>query len=286
MVEWAVKELEAAGVEEARLEAQVLLADTLGVSRASVIAQTYAPPSEEQTARYKDMIAQRVRRVPFAYVRGRQEFYGREFRVTSDVLIPRSETELLIDKVGELFKRGLHSQSEVAFADVGTGSGSITITLLSEHPNTRAVAYDISPAALKVATENARRLDVAGRVSFVLSDLLTEANPGSFDLVVSNPPYIPTDIIPGLEAEVKDYEPRLALDGGGDGLTLYRRLVVEAYQALKPAGWLYVEVGQGNAGNVADLMRVAGYGQIEIFTELRGVERIVCGQKPQDASGA
>ena len=286
MVEWAVKELEGAGVEEARLEAQVLLADTLGVARASVIAQTYPPLTEEQTARYKDMIAQRVRRVPFAYVRGKQEFYGREFMVTRDVLIPRSETELLIDKVGELFARDLYKQDTVRFADVGTGSGSITITLLSEQPNTRGVAYDISPDALRVAGENARRLNVAERAEFVLSDLLTEAESGSFDLIVSNPPYIPTDIIEGLEPEVKVYEPRLALDGGGDGLTIYRRLVVDASRALKPTGWLYMEVGRGNAGNIAELMRQAGYGCIDIFLEPRGVERIVCGQKPPEGTSA
>lgn len=287
---WAAEELRAAGVEEARFEAQLLLAFALGVSRSSVVARTYAPLSGEQRERFTDLIARRVRRVPFAYLRGTQEFYRREFVVTPAVLVPRPETELLVEKVlekvGASFARDLPGQEQVTLADVGTGSGCIAVTLAAEQAQICAVAFDISPDALALAQLNARNNGVAEQVRFVRGDLLTGGAAGAFDIVASNPPYIPTDVIEGLQAEVRDYEPRLALDGGNDGLHVYRILVVGSERALKPGGWLFMEVGQGQADAVSALMRRAGYANIEAFRDLAGIERVVCGQKRGIASQA
>ena len=282
MLEWATGELRAAGIEEARFEAQLLLALTLGVSRSSVIARTYAPLEEEQRQRFADLVAQRARRVPFAYLRGTQEFYGREFVVTPAVLVPRPETELLVEKVSALIENNLTGYGGVTVADVGTGSGCIVVSILAEQPTAHGVAFDISLDALKVAETNAYNNGVSERVRLVRGDLLAGAAEAALDIVVSNPPYIPTAVIEGLQAEVKEYEPRLALDGGEDGLHIYRRLVADAKRVLKMSGWLFMEMGQGQAGDVSGLMRRAGYERIELFRDLAGIERVVCGQKPSE----
>jgi release factor glutamine methyltransferase len=277
---WAAAQLTAAGVENARFEAQLLAALALGVSRASVIARTYPTPTEAQWERFAFLVTQRAQRVPLAYLRGTQEFYGLQFLVTPDVLIPRQETELLVEKVGERIAALRKALESVVLADVGTGSGCIPITLVHTYVGARAVAFDISAQALGVARQNAVYNGVAERVRFVRSDLLAAAGETRFDIVVSNPPYIASEDIGALQAEVRDHEPRLALDGGRDGLHLYRRLVVEARRPLKPGGWLCVEVGQGQAGDVAQLMRMAGYCDMQTYLDFAGIERVVCAQKP------
>ncbi len=285
---WAAAELKAAGIEEARFEAQLLLALVLGVSRSSVVAHTYAPLDARQQNRFADLVSRRARRVPFAYLRGTQEFYGREFAVTPAVLVPRPETELavetVLDKIAVLAVRDLPEQDKITLADVGTGSGCIAVSVAAERAKVWGVAFDISPDALAVAQLNAHKNGVAERVRFVRGDLLTGAMAGAFDVVVSNPPYIPTQVINGLEAEVRDFEPRLALDGGRDGLDMYRRLAVQSERVLKPGGWLVVEVGQEQAGDVSGLMGQAGFLDTQAFRDLAGIERVVCGQKQTDSS--
>ena len=278
-VTWAAGKLDGAGVENARFEAQLLAALALGVSRASVIAQTYAPPTEAQGERFAWLVGQRTRRVPLAYLRGTQEFYGREFVVTPAVLVPRPETELLVEKAGERVAQIVQERGAAVLADVGTGSGCIPISVVAEHGGARAVAIDISPDALAVARRNAAQNGVAERVRFVRSDLLAGMGQERFDVIVSNPPYIAAGDLDGLQAEVRDWEPRLALDGGSDGFLLYRRLIVEARQTLKPNGWLLMEVGQGQAGDVTKLMQVAGYGDIQTHLDFAGIGRVVSGRR-------
>lgn len=301
LVVWAAQALEAAGIENARFEAQLLLAMTLGVSRSSIVAQTYPAPCEAQQTRFADLVRQRSERIPMAYLRGSQEFYGREFLVTPAVLVPRPETELLVEKILMLLnekvtqkeeliqkeesttedtsKKGLQRQNPVLLADVGTGSGCIPVSILGEQTNLRALAFDLSEEALGVARQNAAGNGVGDRIRFVQGDLLTGARGGSFDIIVSNPPYIPSSEIASLQKEVSVYEPRLALDGGTDGLDIYRRLIVQAYQALKSPGWLALEVGCGQADDVAVLLRQAGYEAIQTSIDLAGIARVVQGQK-------
>ena len=300
-VGWAARRLSASGVESPRLEAQLLLALALGISRTAVTAGLFGPLDGERQRRFHDLVTARCSHVPLAYLRGTQEFYSLDFEVGTAVLIPRSETEMLVEFALETFAAAanmpearLHSSKTSAdlearandsgssirrdrwtLADVGTGSGCIAISALFHLPSARGVAVDISRAALEVAGRNADRHVVTERLRFVQGDLLSGAAAGSFDLILSNPPYIPSGDLEGLQAEVRDSEPRLALDGGPDGLAPYRVLAVSARRCLKRGGRLAVEVGQGQSEDVASLFESAGMSGIEVRKDLAGIERLV-----------
>jgi len=208
---------------------------------------------------------QRIKGAPTQYITGRQEFYGREFRVTPDVLIPRPETEHLVETA---LGRGGNS-----VLDIGTGSGAIAVTLALE-ATARVTASDVSPAALRVARQNADAL--GARVDFVACDLGAALADGSFDLVVSNPPYIAGRDRTSLQAEVRDHEPALALFGGEDGLAVYQRLVPEARRLLRPGGWLMMELG--DAGAVREMC--GSWTGVEIVNDLAGIPRVLLARKP------
>lgn len=273
----AITILAAAGIETPRLEARLLLAFVLKISNASVIAGTYAALRPEQTAEFARLIAERARRVPLAYLRGTQEFYALEFAVSPAVLIPRPETEWLTEIA--VRKAAQNPAGPFVLADVGTGSGCIIVSAAKNQGNIQAAAFDISSEALEIARSNAARHGVSERVRFVQGDLLTGARPESFDLIVSNPPYIPAGEIAGLQPEVGVYEPKLALAGGADGLEIYRRLIPQAWRALKWDGGLSVEVGQAQAQAVEALMRGTDYFPVTIQNDLAGIERFVSGTK-------
>ncbi len=275
MLEEAIRRLTAAGIENARMEAQLLLAQVMGINRAAVIAGIFPEPTAEQRAEFLCLAGEREKRVPLAYLRGTQEFYGLTFRVSPSVLIPRPETELLV----EFALSVLAECPAPMIADIGTGSGCIPIAILANCPTARGVAFDISAEALAVAVENAAANQVAERLKFVQSDLLTSGGFG-FDFVVSNPPYIPTHEIATLQAEVRDYEPRLALDGGRDGLTAFRRIITNAKSILKADGWLAMEAAQGQTETVAQLLRAAGYAEVETRPDFAKIERIAIGRLP------
>ena len=287
----AASALQAAGVESARLEAQLLLGLALGVSRTAIVAGLHPEPIEEQWARFDALMAKRRERVPFAYLRGTQDFYGLEFVVTPAVLIPRPETELLVDFAREKLPLSNTSNRELnrrrdlplhsVLADVGTGSGCIAIAVLANAPGVWGVAVDRSAAALSVAQTNAARNGVAERLRLVEGDLLSGERDGRFDVIVSNPPYIPSGEIADLQAEVRDSEPRLALDGGRDGLDLVRDLARDAVRALRPGGWLGVEIARGQAEDTAAILSAAGLANIETRRDLAGIERVICGQKAE-----
>ena len=270
----AIARLTAAGVETPRLEAQLLLAQALGVTRTAVVAGIYREASEEQFAEFERLVQARERRVPLAYLRGTQEFYGLTFRVGPEVLIPRPETEMLVEFALEKLGETVGS-----LADVGTGSGCIVTSALAHNAAVRGVGFDLSAAALAVARGNAAQNGVAERVRWVQGDLLLGAGAERFAVVVSNPPYIPSAEIEALAPEVRDAEPRLALDGGADGLECYRRLAEQAMRALRPGGWLAVEVGMGQAPDVAALWQTADWQAVEARRDLAGIERVVCGRK-------
>jgi release factor glutamine methyltransferase len=260
--------LEDAGVSEPRLTAEVLLMHAISLDHACDRAWLYAHAGDELREvwwiHYGRYLHERMQGKPTQYVTGRQEFYGREFRVTPDVLIPRPETEILIEAA--LAKIGNGS----LVLDIGVGSGAIAVTLALETKG-RVYATDISRAALGVAAENARTL--GADVSFVGGDLGSAFAEASFDMVVSNPPYVPLRDRESLQREVRDFEPEFALYAGADGLDVYRRLIPEGRRLLKPRGWLIMELGHESLGPVREML--AGWDDVETIDDLAGITRVI-----------
>ncbi len=260
--------------ENAARDAQAILQIASGLTRVQMLAQPDRLLREEEAGAFQGMIAQRRGGVPIQHLRGSQEFFGRDFLVTPDVLIPRPETEHIIEEVLRLCPG---RTSPLRFADVGTGSGILAITLALEYPRSTVIALDISPAALDIAKQNAARLGVADRVQFLQSDLFEALAPQeTFDIIVSNPPYIPTVEAGDLHPQVRDHEPHLALFGGEDGLDIMRRLIPQAAQHVTHAGWLLIETA-GRTPALDDVLKKIG--SVHFVRDLQGIERIVVIQK-------
>ena len=259
--------LEQAGIAVPRLTAEVLLAHATGHDRAWLHAHSGDGLKEVWWIHYGRYLHQRLQGQPAQQITGVQEFYGREFRVTPDVLIPRPETEHVIEAALRLGSRNI--------VDIGTGSGAIAVTLALE-TSASVVGTDISLAALGVAAANGRRHDAA--VTWLACDLGSALPSGSFDLVVSNPPYVPARDKSTLQREVRDYEPEVALYGGDDGLEMYRRLVPEAERLLIPGGWLVMEIGY-TLGNAVSVM-LGAWKDVQIRTDLAGLPRVVMARRP------
>jgi release factor glutamine methyltransferase len=252
-------------------------------------------------ARFDAFVDRRATGEPIQYITGEQEFYGLPFRVTPDVLIPRPETEHVVEKTLELaatldstvtghdFSRAeSRTEQDRAIApaefprilDVGTGSGAIAVALAHNLPNAQIIAVDVSPAALKVASGNAERNGVKDRIRFRQSDLLATVADQRFQMVVSNPPYVPTADRDSLSIEVREHEPALALFAGEDGLDVFRRLIPAAFAVLEPSGFLLMEIGFGQSAAVAALLADAGFGGIDFLPDLQGIPRVACAQRP------
>ncbi len=274
-IDGAAARLAAAGVDSPRLDAELLLADVLGVGRAALIARRPEPVPAAALSPFEARVARRAAREPAAYILGRQEFYGLDLEVTPDVLIPRPETELLVEAGLE----HIASHPAPVVADVGTGSGCIAVALAVGTPQARVIAVDASEAALAVARRNARRHAVAGQIELVRGDLLSAVE-GPLDLVVANLPYVSTEEVETLMPDVRLYEPRLALDGGaGDGMGLVRTLVAQSVGRLAPGGLLLLEVAAGQAARAADLLRSVGaFSDVSTRGDLAGIERMVRGR--------
>ena len=269
----AAAALEAAGVPAPERDAERLLRHVTGWDRAAVVALPDAPVDEEAAARFRALVARRAARVPLQHLVGTQAFWRHDFLVTPDVLVPRPETEVLVETALGL----LRGASRPVIVDVGTGSGCIALSLAAERPGAEVHAVDVSTAALAVAVENARRLGLEDRVVFHDGDLLAPvaALRGRADLVVSNPPYVDAADRDTLEPEVRDHEPAMALFPPGDALLFYRRLAAEAPTLLRPGGWLAVEVGAGQAAAVAALFDHAGLAAAAPTADLAGIPRVV-----------
>jgi release factor glutamine methyltransferase len=266
--------LERKGFTQARLEAELLVAHTLSLDRLRLFLELDRPLSEEDLARGRALIARRARHEPVAYITGTREFYGRKFAVNSSVLIPRPETELLIDRVRELSRA--RSEETLRLLDVGTGSGAIAITLALELPNTRWVASDISSAALAVARDNATRLNAPpGAIEFLEGDGARGAlNFAPFDFVVSNPPYIAHEVRSELEPDVREFEPALALFApAGDPHHWLKRLLDESPALLAPGGRLLVEIGHDQAQAAKELCLAHGR-EVRIHLDYAKLPRI------------
>lgn len=271
----ATRALEHAGVPEARREAGSLLSFILGKDRTFLIGHAEDSVDENSLTRFREFVERRSEGEPLQYITGVQDFYGREFRVTPDVLIPRPETELLVEAA-------LQIVGEAPFiCDVGTGSGCIAVTLLCEIVNARAVLIDKSPAALAVAKINAHDHSVVDRTQFVVSDCFDalDSRDYEFELIVSNPPYVTEAALEGLQREVRDHEPLMALSPGGDGLGVIRRLIDEAPAFIKQNGHMLMEIGFDQREAVESLIKESAWSLREIRPDLQGIPRIVVLQK-------
>lgn len=268
----AVRALAAAGVPDPARDARALLAHALGVERGRLTLALPDPVAPAARARLEAAVAARAARQPVAQITGRRAFWGHVFRVTPDVLDPRPETERLV----ELALAGPVSR----MLDLGTGTGAILLSVLAECPGATGLGTDISPPALEVARGNARALALSERAGFTLSDWW-QAVSGSFDLIVSNPPYIAAGEMPGLSPEVRLWEPRLALTPGGDGLAAYRAIAAGALAHLAPGGRLMVEIGPTQAAAVCDIFRAAGLDAPVVHPDLDGRDRVIAVRRPQ-----
>ncbi len=273
----AEKRLSAAGVASPGFDAAVLLGRLLGVDRGGLAVRRRDPLDPGVAARLFDAIGRRAAREPLQHITGEQEFHGRPFKVDRGVLIPRPETEGIVEAVARL-----DPVDGAIVADLGTGSGCIAVTLAIEHPGLQVVALDSSAEALELARDNARCHGVAGRIDFRLSDF---ADPPAewcsrMSLVVSNPPYVSEAEWARLEPEVRDHEPRRALVGGVSGYEAYEALGPQALRLLQPGGHLILELGMGQERQVAELMNRAGFVDVRVDPDLRGIPRVLVARKP------
>lgn len=276
-LELAAKFLAGRGGASARLDAELLLAEVLATDRVGVYLRFDRPLGRAEVDAYRALIRRRGEGEPVAHLTGRREFWSRSFTVTPDVLVPRPETELVVERALAWIRETGGRDRAPRILDLGTGSGAIAVALAVELPEASVIAVDLSPAAAAIAERNADTAGVATRVRVVVSDW-TAALPADarFDLVVANPPYIPSPDLATLPPEVRR-EPVLALDGGADGLDAYRRIVVEAVRVVEPGGALFCEVGAGQAPAVAALLAAAGFEDVVSFTDLAGIARVVGG---------
>ena len=271
----ASRELDQGGVAEGRREAGSLLSHVIGKDRTFLISHAGDVLGERELERFENAIARRAKGEPAQYITGTQDFYGRAFRVTPNVLIPRPETELLVEAALQVMNVGS------VICDVGTGSGCIAITLLCERSDARAVAVDVSEAALEVARTNAQKLLVHDRIDFRVSDCFAALREGKdlFDVIVSNPPYVSANQLPGLQREVRDHEPLVALSPGDDGLSIIRRLLNDSPRFLRARGYLLMEIGFDQGETVQQLVDPNIWTLKEVHPDLQSIPRIVVLQK-------
>jgi release factor glutamine methyltransferase len=277
VLEWATADFRTRGLPSPRLDADVLLAFALGETRVKLVIDRDRPLSPTDLARFRDLVKRRRAHEPVAYLVGVREFYGRPFKVDARVLVPRPDTEALVDAA---LSRTAHVSLSLRALDLCTGSGCVGVTIARERPTSRVHATDTSEAALAVARDNALRLG-AYNVSFALGDLFSPLDLRSrFDLVVANPPYIASAEVLELAPDIKDHEPRAAVDGGADGLDVIRRIAEGAPRFLVPKGALAVEVGAGQAAETTRLFTARGFEAVAATRDYAGIDRVVAGRWP------
>jgi release factor glutamine methyltransferase len=275
VLKWAADDFRGRGIESPRLDAEVLLAHALGATRVQLVIDGKRPLLPEELARFRDLVKRRRAREPIAYIVGQREFYGRVFRVDARVLVPRPDTETLVEVA--LARTRACSMSMRAL-DLCTGGGCVAITLGRERPTASVTAVDVSDGALAVARANAMRLG-AYNVALLRGDLFEGLEGRTFDVVTANPPYVPSAEIAALAPDIREHEPRLALDGGADGLDLVRRIVEEAPRFLAARGVLAVEVGAGEAAATRALFEQRGFLAVETAKDYARIERVVSGER-------
>ncbi|HEX2491672.1 MAG TPA: peptide chain release factor N(5)-glutamine methyltransferase [Blastocatellia bacterium] len=273
----ASEHLRAASVPNDLLDAQTLLAEAIGKDRSYLIINFNQQISEDVLSKYQTMVSRRAAGEPLQYITGHQEFFGLDFEVTSDVLIPRPETELIVEETIRLVQQNRIARSvPPLIIDVGAGSGCIAVTLARELGDARLIASDISMPALRVARRNAARHALDNRVGFVASDLLDAFAEKSFaDFILSNPPYVSNVEIPTLQREVRDWEPQVALTDSNDGLSIYRRLLKDASSRLKPGGYLICEMGYTQSERISAMVDREVWGEARLLEDLQGIPRTI-----------
>ena len=277
LLRWTTRFFESKGIESARLDGELLLAHALGWKRIDLYARYDHVPSAAALARFREMVRARgLQRIPSKYLTGETEFFSLPLAVSPSVLIPRPETELLVERALEL----LAKDQEALVGDLGTGSGAIAIAVAARRPLARVVATDVSEQALAVATANAERHGLAARIEFRRGDWFAALDPGArFDALLANPPYVATPDLDQAMPEVRDHEPRVALDGGPDGLACLRVLIAGGPSWLRPGGWLVVEIGAGQGDAVAQLAReTKAYATVQVTPDYQGIPRIAAMQ--------
>lgn len=262
------------GIDSPDLDARILIGHALGLDHTALVVAGERCLEAAEIARIETLAVRRLGREPIARITGTKEFWGLPLKITPDVLVPRPETETVVEQaLAEVDRTGPRSRA-LRIADLGVGSGAILIALLAELPCACAIGTDRDPAALALARENACRLGFAPRAAFAACDFGAAVAPGC-DLVVTNPPYICTNEIAGLESDVREFDPRGAIDGGPDGLAAYRVIAIHARQILFPGAHLIAEIGRGQGDAVTALFATAGFGRIRIEPDLAGISRVV-----------
>jgi release factor glutamine methyltransferase len=270
VLDWAAQDFAGRGIESPRLDAELLVAKALGIDRVGLYLDLNRPLLESERSAIRPLIARRREREPVAYILGHRDFYGRRFAVTPDVLIPRPDTETLVEHALECIPK----EAPCRVLDVGTGSGAIAVTIAAERPLATVTATDISEAALRVASKNAELHEVAARVRFERADLLGSAD--QYDVVVSNPPYITKAEIKTLQAEVREHEPTAALEAGEDGLDVIRALLSAAEPATASGAQMLIEIGLGQAVSVVDFAAAhTAWQPVAVYPDLNRIERVV-----------
>jgi len=276
ILEWTTGYFTQKGIVSARLDAEVLLAYALEVERLYLYLNRDRPLSSAERQRYRTLVGRRARREPLALITGTKEFWSIPFRIVPGVLIPRPETELLVEAVLDQIK----DVPSPALLEIGTGSGAVAVAVARECPRAHILATDVDTGALKIAALSARNAGVAEAIGLVASDLFSALRPGPmFDVICSNPPYVPSGAVDTLAPEIADFEPRRALDGGPDGLDVIRRLVEDAGGFLREHGVLILEIGDQQETSVKEILGLKGsFRDIQVFSDLSGKPRVVKGK--------
>jgi len=276
LINWTSQYLTDNGSDSARLDTEVLLAEVLGCERIMLYTRFDEDPGDDIRAKFRDLVKQRAAGCPVAYLVGHKEFFSLKFKVTTDTLIPRPDTEDVVQNVLDLIKGNLVKPNTIA--DIGTGSGILAVTLARELPRAQFVASDISDSALAVARDNAAFHAVEDRIEFRSGDLCTPLQNQAFDVIVSNPPYVSEAEFEQCDRTVREFEPQQALVAGPTGLEVYQRLAPDAKDRLQPNGWLVLETSPMLAESLKQLLAELGYRNVEIKADHSGNPRVVMGQ--------
>jgi len=281
LIRWTDERFKKEGLTSPRLDAEVLLAESLGMDRVGLYTHFDQPLQPKELARFKKLIQRRLTREPLAYIVGKREFWSLTFKVTADVLIPRPETEVLVAAALQLLVDAERPTRSWRILEIGTGSGAVSIALAKELPSASLVATDLSEKALAIARENALKNGVQERIQFLAGDLFDPLEEGSqFALILANPPYIPRSHFVSLAPEIRDFEPRVALEGGKDGLAFFRRALPRVGKFLRPAGWFLAEIGAGQGPEVRKIAAEnPDLDAFDFIPDLAGIKRVFKARK-------
>ena len=280
LIKWTTDFFTEKGIDTPRLDSEVLLAHSLKMDRTHLYMNFDKPLNENELAAFRELIKRRANHEPVQYITGHQEFWSMEFKVSPSVLIPRPETELLVEEGSNALKKSFPENNSLDILDIGTGSGALTAALAKEVSGSHVTGVDISPDAISLARENVETNGLSSSVTILEGDLFNPVEGKLFHLIVSNPPYIPKGDLEGLQPEVSKFEPLSALDGGEDGLDYYRTIIPEAPKHLISDGWLMVEHGEGQSEAIIELFNQSGqFEKVTALKDLAGIYRVVKGRK-------